>query len=69
MNQGAQGYSLTKKNEGRKSRETVPLILNENNLRIRATREGDIRCRLCTNILYVLSVQAPSIKLLSLVIG
>jgi hypothetical protein len=26
MNQGTQGYSLTKKIEGRKSRETVPLI-------------------------------------------
>jgi hypothetical protein len=25
MNQGAQGYSLTKKTEGRKSRDTVPL--------------------------------------------
>jgi hypothetical protein len=25
MNQGTQGYSLTKKTEGRKSRETVPL--------------------------------------------
>jgi hypothetical protein len=25
MNQGTQGYSLTKKIEGRKSRETVPL--------------------------------------------
>jgi hypothetical protein len=25
MNQGTQGYSLTKKTEGRKSRDTVPL--------------------------------------------
>jgi hypothetical protein len=25
MNQGTQGYSLTKKPEGRKSRETIPL--------------------------------------------
>jgi hypothetical protein len=25
MNQGTQGYRLTKKTEGRKSRETVPL--------------------------------------------
>jgi hypothetical protein len=25
MNQGTQGYSLTKKTRGRKSRETVPL--------------------------------------------
>jgi hypothetical protein len=25
MNQGTQGYSLTKKTEGRKFRETVPL--------------------------------------------
>jgi hypothetical protein len=26
MNQGTQGYSLTKKTEGRKSRDTVPLM-------------------------------------------
>jgi hypothetical protein len=30
MNQGAQGYSLTKKKtEGQKSRDTVPLIKND----------------------------------------
>jgi hypothetical protein len=26
MNQGTQGYSLTKKTKGRKSRDTLPLI-------------------------------------------
>jgi hypothetical protein len=29
MNQGTQGYSLTKKTEGRKSRDTVPLTGSE----------------------------------------
>jgi hypothetical protein len=28
MNQGTQGYSLTEKTEGRKSRDTVPLSAN-----------------------------------------
>jgi hypothetical protein len=28
MNQGTQGYRLTKETEGRKSRETVPLNVN-----------------------------------------
>jgi hypothetical protein len=28
MNQGTQGYCLPKKTEGRKSRETVPLIIS-----------------------------------------
>jgi hypothetical protein len=29
MNQGTQGYSLMKKNKGRKSRDTVPLSRQE----------------------------------------
>jgi hypothetical protein len=40
MNQGTQGYSLTKKTEGQKSPETVPL--NTNKLRNTVVNYGAV---------------------------
>jgi hypothetical protein len=41
MNQGTQGYSLTKKTEGRKSRDTVSLIATEVTKVIRGNVEAE----------------------------
>jgi hypothetical protein len=35
MNQGTQGYSLTKATEGRKSRDTIPLNMNRQHMILR----------------------------------
>jgi hypothetical protein len=57
MNQGTQGYSLTKKTEGRKSRDTVSLIVYNTITKQRAVLRITLSCAM-------FSLRASNVKIL-----